>query len=503
LQYFREALSLTSDPAEQRERWLSISEVYYQMGNYDEALKSLDNITPTITTSASLTNRMENQKAKIFARQNNFGKAQGIYSNSITSRRENKDIAPADDKSLQQTKEEIVDVLHGQQRYDDEINLRNQSITYNRASNNLSEVTRDKVAIGKTLVAKGDNAAALREMEDAARTADSVDNPKDQANAYLSLAELYEKNDRRNLALKTYRKYSDAVARLEKLNDHRMIERADLINRQKEIEELSKDVSLGKGEETLAQATVTRQRLVIYGLILLMMVVGITSYFIYRSAQASKRANQLLALKSLRSQMNPHFIFNALNSVNQFIAAQDERTANKFLSEFSQLMRLVLDYSQRDFISLESEMEILGLYLKLEHYRFRDKFSYEIFIAPDLQTGNIAVPPMLIQPYIENAVWHGLRYKEEKGTLLLSFRQEAEMLVVEIRDDGIGRTQSAALKTENQKKHNSTGIRNIEERLAILNKVYKTRYRVTVDDGHPGTCVRIYLPMNHPLPLPL
>jgi LytS/YehU family sensor histidine kinase len=231
----------------------------------------------------------------------------------------------------------------------------------------------------------------------------------------------------------------------------------------------------------------------------IILVIATTSYFIYKNAVASKIANQLLALKSLRSQMNPHFIFNALNSVNHFIAQQDERTANKFLSEFSQLMRLVLENSQEDFIPLHKEQEILSLYLKLEHYRFRDKFDYTIDIDENINAEVIEVPPMLIQPYIENAVWHGLRYKERKGNLLLRFKQEPGNLLVEIHDDGIGRKRSAELKTANQKKHNSTGLRNIQERLKILNTVYKAKYQVVINDlvDGQGTIVKISLPLNH------
>jgi len=198
--------------------------------------------------------------------------------------------------------------------------------------------------------------------------------------------------------------------------------------------------------------------------------------------------------------MNPHFIFNALNSVNHFIAEQDERTANKFLSEFSQLMRLVLENSQEDFIPLFKEQEILALYLKLEHYRFRDKFDYTIDTDESINAEAVEVPPMLIQPYIENAVWHGLRYKEEKGMLSLRFYQENDTLMVEITDNGIGRKRSAELKTANQKKHNSTGLKNIQERLAIINKVYKANYQVTISDLEPGpgTRVRIHLPKHLP-----
>src|SRR5690606_1579843 len=162
---------------------------------------------------------------------------------------------------------------------------------------------------------------------------------------------------------------------------------------------------IGLREDAIAQATMFRQRLIIYGLILVIVIIAVTSYFIFKNAQASRVANQLLALKSLRSQMNPHFIFNALNSVNHFIAYNDERTANKFLTEFSRLMRLVLENSQEDFIPLYKEEEIVSLYLKLEHYRFRDKFDYSIHIDETLNKETIIIPPMLVQPYIENAVW--------------------------------------------------------------------------------------------------
>jgi len=109
------------------------------------------------------------------------------------------------------------------------------------------------------------------------------------------------------------------------------------------------------------------------------------------------------------------------------------------------------------------------------------------------------VPPMLIQPYIENAVWHGLRYKDSKGKLLLRFHKESKDLVVEITDNGIGRKKSAALKTENQKKHNSTGLKNIQHRLALINKVYHANYRVSLQDLEQdnGTSVRIYFPIKN------
>jgi LytS/YehU family sensor histidine kinase len=191
--------------------------------------------------------------------------------------------------------------------------------------------------------------------------------------------------------------------------------------------------------------------------------------------------------------MNPHFIFNALNSVNQFISQNDERTANKFLSEFSRLMRLVLENSQEDFITLQKEEEIISLYVKLEHYRFRDKFDYTIRVDEDINKEIVVLPPMLIQPYIENAVWHGLRYSETKGLLDISMSKNKGGLTVVITDNGIGRKKSGELKTENQKKHNSTGLKNIQDRLQILNTVYKTHYEVVIEDLHNSTGTRVII----------
>ena len=167
----------------------------------------------------------------------------------------------------------------------------------------------------------------------------------------------------------------------------------------------------------------------------------------------------MLALKSLRSQMNPHFIFNALNSVNSFIAKNDERSANRYLSDFSMLMRAVLENSEEDFIPLSKELELLELYVKLEHSRFSEKFDYHIQVDEQLNREAFLIPPMLLQPFVENAIWHGLRYKENKGSLEITFNQmDADHLQISITDDGIGRKQSAELKTRHQKNQNSKGL---------------------------------------------
>lgn len=495
LQYYEQGLSMRLSGTGRKELLIAKSEVYYQMGNYPEALKILE----SLQNPKGYDQHVENLITKVKVRMNEVEKPQNIYDNSLNAIRSGKSVSPKEQEAVQETKEEIADALQQNKLYDEEIGLRKQSIEYNLETKNLAEVSKDKVAISKSLDAKGETSAAIKEAEEAASIADTINNPKEQANAFLSLATLYEKSGQPNKALHAFKKYSEAVNRSEKLNESILTEKSELIQKQKDIEEYTKNVYIGQREETIEEATVFRQQLVIYGLLFIILIIAVTSFFIFKNAQASKLANRLLALKSLRGQMNPHFIFNALNSVNQFISQQDERTANRFLSEFALLMRLVLEHSQEDFITLQKEQEILSLYLKLEHYRFRDKFDYEIKSDESIHTEAIQIPPMLIQPYIENAVWHGLRYKNEKGKLSLHFYKQNGSLVAEITDDGIGRKRSAELKTENQKKHNSTGLKNIEERLSIINKVYKVNYRVVIEDrtDSSGTRVSVYMPVGN------
>lgn len=494
---YSRALSLARKGPEADERRIDISEGYFQMARYDDALNAL---APIISgkkvADPALKVRVENQRARIYALMNDVSRARESYEVSQRIIQSNAAAIPAQDQQLNEiAKEDISNALVEQKRFDEEISLRNNAIDHNISLRNMAEVSEDKVKLGRALAAKGEADEAIRELEDAARIADTIGDPKKQANAFLTLADLYEKRGHTARALGAYKRYSDAVTRTGKATETRLMEKSELLSLQRDVDQVARYVAMARQQE---QAMVSRQRIVIYGLVAIIAIIAVTSWFIYKNARESKRANQLLALKSLRSQMNPHFIFNALNSLNSFVASNDERTANKFIAEFSRLMRLVLENSQEDFIPLYKEEEIISLYLKLEQYRFRDKFEYQISIDGNINKEAIHVPPMLIQPYIENAVWHGLRYKDTKGFLSLTIRQTDHRLLVEIVDNGIGRQRSAELKTENQKKHNSTGLKNTQERLNIINRIYHSDYKVFIEDlaGGNGTRVQLQVPLH-------
>ena len=222
--------------------------------------------------------------------------------------------------------------------------------------------------------------------------------------------------------------------------------------------------------------------------------------FILRAWYSIRRKNKKIALQSLRREMNPHFIFNSLNSVNQFIARNDELAANKYLSSYSRLMRNTLENSNKDFTPLATELEQLKEYLELEHMRFQDKFTYQIRIDESLDMEAILIPNMLIQPQLENAIWHGLRYKENSGLLTLTIRKKASSLSVVIEDNGIGLTKSRELKTKHQREHHSRGLTNTYERIHLLNSLYNCHITIDITEktgNESGVIVTFHFPIQH------
>ncbi|MCX6317898.1 MAG: histidine kinase [Bacteroidetes bacterium] len=175
-------------------------------------------------------------------------------------------------------------------------------------------------------------------------------------------------------------------------------------------------------------------------------------------------------LQSLRLQMNPHFLFNALNSIQQMILANEEMVATKYLSRFSKLLRAVLIHSDKESISLKDEIEILKMYVELESVRFRNAFSYTITCDENLETEEIKIPTLLVQPFVENAIWHGLMHKEGNRILTISFSEKGNLLQCIIEDNGVGRKKAkeAGQASGQDKKHTSRGIAVSEERLKTL-----------------------------------
>ncbi|WP_299058664.1 histidine kinase [uncultured Polaribacter sp.] len=475
--------------------------------NYKQALAiAKENlVTPKITD-------LNSKLATVFASEGNITQANIQYKNSL-------DLAAKENVSRALKEEEkVADYYNKSNQFDDEIKLRKESLV--KAAQNKTikkeDVLEPKIItsqeinykIGNAYILKEDYKKAIPFLEKSIKDADFKKDIIIEKDATRKLSEVYATVGAYDKALKSYQDYVKLVdeSYLQKEQEIQQVKRFSkkISDNQNRISSLDKDKELAESkinlayvDQKLSEESNQRQRLIIYSLVGGFLLMILLAYFMFRNIKQQKIANNLLALKSMRSQMNPHFIFNALNSVNSFIAVNDERNANRYLSEFSALMRSVLENSDEDFIPLTKEIELLTLYVKLEHNRFKDKFNYTISVDENINLEQFSIPPMLLQPYIENAIWHGLRYRKEMGNLDISItKKNDETVSVIIVDDGIGRKKSQELKTNNQLKQKSKGMSTIKNRIAILNDMYKDSISVKVADvleNGEGTKVELLL----------
>ncbi|GAL65987.1 histidine kinase [Jejuia pallidilutea] len=470
-----------------------LGDVYKNINQYDNAIKAYRDglleaqnhlIIPKITD-------LNSKIAEVLSSKGEVAEAQGYY---------NKSLKLADNQNIKRAVQERVKVADFQNtvnNFTDEIVLRKQALEdinnieteKDSIIDNESALTsqKQKYKIGNAYAQQNDFSNAINYLEESKEEAETKEDLIVQKDATRRLSEVYKTTGDFTKALAAYQEYVDVVDKLYRKKEQEISQatrfRKDLSTKQNRITSLESDRELSESKYQLTVEQSKRQKIIIYSLIGGLFLLLLTAFLMYKYIRQQRLANNLLALKSLRSQMNPHFIFNALNSVNSFIASNDERTANKYLTDFSKLMRAVLENSEEDFIPLENEIELLQLYTQLEHFRFQDKFDYAIHVDEKINIKDFVIPPMLLQPYIENAVWHGLRYKKEKGHLNINISQEyKDEIKITIADDGIGRKKSKALKTKNQKKQNSKGMGNIKKRVAILNDMYKDKVNVFIDD---------------------
>ncbi|UOY07819.1 histidine kinase [Muricauda sp. SCSIO 64092] len=463
---------------------------------YEEGLRiaKKNQVTPKVT---DLTSKI----AETYALADRRIEAEGYFDSSLElSKKESP-------KRAIQESEKVADFYNRANRYSDEIKQRKSSLN---ELNKLGDeaVVRDKgiavedtitsqrinYKIGRAYVAQNRLNEAIPYLQKSIVEADSEDDLLIQKEATRKLSEVYEYKGDFSKAFETYQDYvtlvdtlyvrkEQEISRLARLNREIATKQNRISSLEQERELSQSKYNLALTEQQLFETRTKWQTWLIYSLIFAMLLLALTVFFFYRTNKQQKLTNNLLALKSLRSQMNPHFIFNALNSVNNYIAKNDERSANRFLSEFSVLMRTVLENSEEDFIPFSKELELLKLYVKLEHSRFTEKFDYRIDVDDDIRIEEFEIPPMLIQPYVENAIWHGLRYKKDKGFLNITVNQPSgSLLTITITDDGIGRKKSAELKTQNQRKQKSKGMGNITKRIGILNEMYSNKVSVSISD---------------------
>lgn len=401
-------------------------------------------------------------------------------------------LAYAKDKpeSIIKIKNEIANVYASDNQFEKAIGINEKLLAEAVTKQDFNTQIKQLQSLAALYFKKEEPKKALVSLKEAYDLASKKGNSAEAKNTLSALAKYYKSNGNEKESMALYEQFFQNFDELIQ-SDTTLINAKTFQVTEGKIRQLEK-------EKSLKDELITKKNTFNYFLLGSILLLLLLFAFIVKALYSIKTKNKEIALQSLRREMNPHFIFNSLNSVNQFISENKELEANKYLTSYSNLMRDMMENSNKDFISLDKEVEQLKKYLDLEHLRFQDKFDFEITVDETLDTERVFVPNMIIQPHLENAIWHGLRYLDKKGFLKLQFRFVDGKIVVIIDDNGIGLTKSQELKTINQKVHESRGLNNTNERIGLLNELYKKNIAFEIKEKvlpESGTIVQIIFPL--------
>lgn len=421
-------------------------------------------------------------------------------------------------------------------QHDKAISLLQRELLYAEEKNDTNYSMRLLLDLARTYELKRDTQNALRFTRELLQKASAYQAMQYLRDAYRLMYRLHDQMNQVKSAYYYYKLYTamkDSVA-MDEFSKRLAIHTTMSANEkaQARLELLSKEKQITEQQLQLSEEKLKTESFLKNILIVGVLLLGLLSLAIFRNNKLKQKneahQRQLieqelslqklesertkgelqqqtieLEMKALRAQMNPHFIFNSLNSINRFILQNDRNQASGYLTKFSRLVRLILQNSQLSRITLESELESLQLYLELEAVRFEHHFEFAVKVDPGIDITAVKVPPLIIQPYVENAIWHGLMHKSEKGNLLIDIFEDGDLLTCKILDDGIGRKRASELKSKSASAHKSMGMRISADRIALLHQQTALDSSVEIidvalADGNPGgTEVRLKLPIQY------
>lgn len=419
----------------------------------------------------------------------------------------------------------LANLYLGLMKYDSALYYYNKSIEFAKKRNNITNLAEAYNGIGNVYNELNQATKAIEYYENSLKLNNELNNQFAISNNYLGLSKLYllypESVNKSILYAKKALEKSIETGSLQKQAEgHELLYEAYKIlkdnkkslyhieiftelndsvfneEKHKQISELETKyqtekkeqeiISLQQENEIQIQKVKAQRRLtlLIGSSALLILLIGMIFYLWNKAKQKNIRnelkiKNLLTEQKMLRSQMNPHFIYNSLNSIQSFISSDESYQAEKYLARFAKLMRGILENSRVDFVSLDKEIEVLELYLELEQLRFEKRFTFNFIIDENIESDYVSIPPMLIQPFIENAILHGLKTKTD-GILNVTFNENEDYIICCIEDNGIGR--KASENNQAAKKYKSLATTITQERLDTLSKELNITASFTIED---------------------
>ena len=383
-------------------------------------------------------------------------------------------------------------------QYKKAIDVLKKALKINKQTGNAEGEAKNLRSLGSLYKKLKKYDLALKYLDESEKLSEKMKLVSDYYDLYKEKSEVYEAmNDYKN-SLKYYQKYTiykDSVFTKEKNKQITEIEtKYQTEKKEKEIVQLSVENSKQK-------LIILKNRYSLYGLSGFVIVILLFGILLLRNRKIKNRQQTLeLEQKLFRSQMNPHFIFNSLASIQYFITKNQPLEAGAYLSDFAKLMRLVIENSREEYISLKQEIETMKYYLQMQELRFEYSFTYKFETDPDLETEYVLIPPMLTQPFIENASEHAFSEKNGENKLYVRYLQSDGFLHVEVEDNGIGRQKAQSLKKSD---HKSFAISVTKSRLEKLNRKKKKKINFEIldlisDDGNPaGTKIKFSIPLKY------
>ncbi len=415
-----------------------------------------------------------------------------------------------------------------QEKYDQALKMFNASLDAYKKNGKVDTalswgVVGPYLYMGEVYAKKKDFSAAWTYAIEGMYFAKRANDFKSQVMGYELLSRLYHKlgkNDSAYLSLRNH------VALKDSLQNKQFTWRLNNLKRAAESTKKEASIGLLMKDNQIKEEQLKQKATFVKFLIAVLIALVFAASYVFRTLSLRRRNDQLkqeqevqaltirqfeaervqhglrahaaeLEMQALRAQMNPHFIFNCLSSINRFILKNESKTASNYLTRFSRLIRMVLINSEKPLITLEDELQMLRLYLEMERLRFKDNFDFSITFLNEIDDDNVFIPPLLIQPFCENAIWHGLMQKDGHGMLEINFRLENAILYCTIKDNGVGREKAEAYKSKSAEKGKSMGLHITSERLALLNNEKGSNTSYVMEDLYDeggrasGTCVHL------------
>ncbi len=460
-----------------------IGEIYKVGKKYEKAIDTYQkalSIFDTLDAPADQSDVLNNL-ANVYADTHQFEEARKYYAQALSI-----DKASGFEWSIAYDLENIGTMHNSMQQYDSALAYQLQALAIRERLPQQHEIAMSYKQLGDTYLFLKNYSLSRQYLTKGMTIAAAIEAKPLMRDLYDVLARLYaeEKNYAQAYTYhQLYASLKDSV-----LNEESTKQLNELQTKY-ETAEKDKRIALLAGEKELQQKEAERQATLkkasLLGLLLLSILTGLLVY-IFRQrlrnqkllATKSEELNEAtfkqqvseLEMKALRAQINPHFLFNCMNSINRMILEGETDSASLYLTKFAKLVRLILENSETARVSLENELAMLESYIQLEALRFKGKIRYTISVDESIEPESTYLPAMVLQPFVENAIWHGLMHKEHAGMITIVVKEEDDRLLCTIEDDGVGREKAQVLQEKSVLKSKSMGMKITEERLRLLSK---------------------------------